>query len=105
MRQTSGLGHASLCAVLLATKNMPQDAGPIAGRIATTTQYRAQHAADIQPTVVVLQCAQQGLRTFGAGGIAAQFAHQQRQGGADGTRRLCGVKPQLACDLLQGRAL
>ena len=54
MRQASGLGHAGLCTVLLATKNMPLDASTVGRGTATAAHYRTQDAADIQPAVIVL---------------------------------------------------
>ena len=112
--QTRGLAQASFSLLLLATKNMAQDGGPIgcrtgARRTAATEQTTQQTAQAPQPgsrtALVLLQCAKQIHRTLGLRRIASQRAQQQRQGGADGALGLGGIGAQLLRHLLQRRAL
>ena len=67
---------------ILAVLKLAEDAGAIGLWRRCATEYRAQHAAEIQSVVVALQGADQGFRALRLRGVATQCTQQQRQCGA-----------------------
>ncbi|VTQ76437.1 Uncharacterised protein [Stenotrophomonas maltophilia] len=104
--ELGGLGQAGFHLLLAAAEDVAEDAGAIAGgTAAAATQHRAEHAAQVQATVVVLQGAEQCLRALRLRGVVAQRAHQHRQRGTDRAGSLGIADAELLRHLLQRGAL
>ena len=93
--QTGRSAEALSGGLLLRTKDVTEDV------VATTTaaHHGPQDVADIQSGMVALQRAQQLRGAIPMAGIAAQGAHQQRQGRRHGAGGLLGIQAQLLAEL------